>query len=187
MGGLQWAGLHYGDPQETFRVCFSQCSFVLSYIYESLGKIYEPVQQLKKNNFILQLDFFRSLRYFGKAFLVLTISICCVEFSATEGVVLDLAPLSGCLRPTQCFRASPGSGASIPLSRESTFIRKVVVAGNGTAVTPAVNSEHKSWFCYGLELRSGASLCSSRITSRSSASADFILLAHAMPIPSQAG
>lgn len=107
--------------------------------------------------------------------------------SATEGVVLNLAPLSACLRPTQCFRASPGSGASIPLSRESAFIRKLVVAGNGTAVIPAVNSEHKSRICYGLELRSGASLCSSRITCRSGASADFLLLARAMPIPSQAG
>lgn len=54
-----------------------------------------------------------------------------------------------------------GSHASVPLSRGSAFVREVVVAGNGTAVFPAISSEQKSRLYLGLELGSDLSLGSS--------------------------
>ena len=75
--------------------------------------------------------------------------------------MVDLGPLCRCLRPPGVFQ-----GASfvdrIRLRCQCRFcLEKVVVAGNGTAVFPAVSSEQKSWFFLGLELGSGPSLGSS--------------------------
>lgn len=83
--------------------------------------------------------------------LYLTISMCRVVLSAVKGAVVDLVPLGGCPRPQTVFQghslwASSGSGASVPLSGGSTFIRKVVVSASGTVVTLAVSLEQKSWF-----------------------------------------
>lgn len=91
--------------------------------------------------------------------LGLAVSICYIQLSAIEGVVLDLATLPWCFR--SILWTSLGLGVSVPLSRRSTFTRTVVIAGNGTTVIPAVSLEQQSWFCHGHELRSGTSLGSS--------------------------
>lgn len=71
--------------------------------------------------------------------LYLTISMCCVVLSAVKGAMVDLVPLGGCPRPHTMFQghslwASLGSGAGVPLSGGSAFIRKVVVSASGTVV-----------------------------------------------------